>query len=85
MKTNTFTNREVNDVSFRYPIPGECVVKLGEHEIWVANYPYAAFCIAYSRQGRPSRLTIMRARRKLEYDALPLTDKRDIKLDDLIK
>jgi hypothetical protein len=46
-----------------------CIVKLGNYEIWVANYPYAAFTCHYPEiAGRPKRLTILRARKKLKKD-----------------
>lgn len=52
----------------------KCTAKLGSREIWIANHPYASFT-RYSRysffggeSGRPSRLTIYKAKQKLERD-----------------
>ena len=41
---------------------------LGDQEIWVANYPYAAFKPFVDRSVRPSRVTIFKAKMKLKHD-----------------
>ncbi len=69
--------------------------KLGEYNIWIHNYPYAAFRPESSRHNslsvtphdrfafssRPSRLTIIKANRKLKFDLLGKQDKRALLLD----
>ncbi len=69
--------------------------KLGEYNIWIHNYPYAAFRPESSRlnslsvtphdrftfSSRPSRLTIIKANRKLKFDLLGKQDKRALLLD----
>lgn len=48
----------------------EYTAKLNNEEIWIANHPYASFTkysLGYDRK-RPSRYTILKAKRKLEYD-----------------
>lgn len=51
---------------------GECTAKLGNNLIWIANHPYASFqSYGYNiskESGRPSKLTIIRAKRKLDKD-----------------
>lgn len=43
--------------------------RLGSNEIWVTNYPYGSFTGSVDgKKVRPSRLTILRARRKLKKD-----------------
>lgn len=68
--------------------------KLGEYNIWIYNYPYAAFRPESSRfnslsvsphgfafSSRPSRLTIIKANRKLKFDLLCKQDKRAVLLE----
>lgn len=43
---------------------------LGSCEIWIANYPYAAFCPRNYMKLRPSRRTILRAHKKLIHDLI---------------
>ncbi len=77
MKSNTF-------------IDMGCFSALGNEYIWVDNHPYASFT-RYNRNipfqtwnpSRPSRLTIVRARRKYREDILSNEDKRNIKLKKL--
>lgn len=68
--------------------------KLGDYSMWTENHPYASFIPQSYRmtmpnwqitptgvgRGRPSRVTIIRARRKWKMDILPIEDKRDILL-----
>jgi len=42
--------------------------KLGDTEIWVTNYPYA--CFRNKLNKRPSRLTILRAKKQFDRDKL---------------
>lgn len=48
----------------------DCTAKLGDWEIWIANHPYASFTDHSFRNipGRPSKLTIYKAKQKLERD-----------------
>lgn len=42
-------------------------VKIGNHVVWICNYPYAAFSIKYGKKIlMPSRFTVLKARRKLD-------------------
>jgi hypothetical protein len=43
--------------------------EIGGHEVWVANHPYASFTLR-RHEVRPSRATILRAKRKLIADVL---------------
>jgi len=45
---------------------------LGKCEVWVANHPYASFTPPYLDSVRPSRLTIIRAQRKLVEDVIKM-------------
>lgn len=42
--------------------------KLGDTIVWVANHPYASFTKFLRQSGRPSRITIYKARKKLLSD-----------------
>lgn len=42
--------------------------KLCGHTIWVENYPYSCFVPPHDSKFRASRLTILRARRKLQRE-----------------
>ena len=71
---------------------------LGDYSIWIHNYPYAAFRPEsdtlnllsitpnnrFAFSSRPSRLTIIKARRKLKFDLLCKQDKRAVLLDKII-
>jgi hypothetical protein len=57
-------------------------IKLGPTRLWIANYPYAAFTYP-NRSGRPSRLTILRAKRKMKHDLTDIDKIRDRKLKQL--
>ena len=70
-------DKELNDLMERYDFEAEphsythLVVKLGNKEIWVGNHPYASFTDYSSFRnisGRPSKLTIYKAKQKLERD-----------------
>jgi len=67
MRKHKFSNR------------GNCTAMLGPVTVWIENHPYASFteCVTQggyfisTLPGRPSRLTILRARRKIiEEDVL---------------
>lgn len=46
-----------------------CSAILGNEEIWIANHPYASFTNGFNKEsGRPSRLTIYKAYKKLIKD-----------------
>ncbi len=47
----------------------EHTAKLGDTEIWIANYPFACFRKRYADK-RPSRLTILRAKKQFDRDKL---------------
>jgi hypothetical protein len=53
---------------------GECTAKLGDTKIWITNYPYASFLSSPHRpfSTRPSRLTILRAKKQFDGDKLRL-------------
>jgi hypothetical protein len=66
-------DKELNDLMERYDFEAytHLVVKLGDKEIWVGNHPYASFTDYSSFRnisGRPSKLTIYKAKQKLERD-----------------
>jgi hypothetical protein len=70
-------DKELNDLMKRYDFEAtphsytHLVVKLGNKEIWVGNHPYASFTDYSSFRnisGRPSKLTIYKAKQKLERD-----------------
>lgn len=42
--------------------------KLGKHEVWIANMPYATGLTMFYQSSRPSRLTILRIRRKMSIE-----------------
>lgn len=44
--------------------------KIGGHEVWIANHPYASFSLHQHPQVRPSRAVILRAGDKLVADTL---------------
>jgi hypothetical protein len=51
--------------------------KLGEYKIWIENDPYASFTVCdynFKSRYRASRLTILRAGRKLNNDILEYID-----------
>lgn len=43
---------------------------LGDTEIWITNYPYAVGIRDYKQASRPSRLTILKMRKKLIKDLI---------------
>lgn len=51
------------DSGYTFEDVNEHHARIGDYEVWIANHPYASFTV----QGdiRPSRVTIMRARRVL--------------------
>ena len=55
---------------------GECTAKLGDTKIWVANHPYTSFSPSslppIDSSSRPSRLTILRAKKQFDRDKLRL-------------
>jgi len=58
---------------------GECTAKLGDTKIWITNYPYASFSLprpflspSFVSSSRPSRLTILRAKKQFDRDKLRL-------------
>ena len=55
---------------------GECTAKLGDTKIWITNHPYASFCPSslppIDSSSRPSRLTILRAKKQFDRDKLRL-------------
>lgn len=69
-------DKELNDLMGRYDFETEphsysnLIVKLGDKQIWVGNHPYASFTDYSVRNipGRPSKLTIYKAKQKLERD-----------------
>lgn len=69
-------DKELNDLMERYDFETEphsythLIVKLGDKQIWVGNHPYASFTDYSVRNipGRPSKLTIYKAKQKLERD-----------------
>jgi hypothetical protein len=69
-------DKELNDLMERYDFEAEphsythLIVKLGNKQIWVGNHPYASFTDYSVRNipGRPSKLTIYKAKQKLERD-----------------
>lgn len=62
-------DRELNELMrtnlFEYI--DQCEAKIGNKRIWIANHPYASFT-NINCDGRPSRLTILRARRNYLAD-----------------
>ena len=50
-----------------FTIIGQHTAKLGPIDLWICNYPYASYR-SPSRSYRPSRLTIVRCRKKLKKD-----------------
>ena len=50
---------------------GDYTSKLGDTEIWITNYPFACFRKRYVNK-RPSRLTILRAKKQFDRDKLRL-------------
>lgn len=64
---------------------------LGGITMWVENHPYASFTMPKKNNqhifdfagGRPSRLTIIRAKRKWKYDLLGVGEKRELQLSKL--
>src|ERR1035437_7534762 len=61
-----------------------CSANLGNNVIWVANHPYASFVpvVPNDNRHRPSRLTIIRAMRKFEFECvISKSEKRNIRLD----
>jgi hypothetical protein len=50
---------------------GDYTSKLGDTEIWITNYPFACFRKRYINK-RPSRLTILRAKKQFDRDKLRL-------------
>lgn len=88
METHNF--EYLDDYIYRYKgkIPNRPhYVKLGGVTIWVENYPYASFVrsnvgsILFEGSRRPSRLTIIRANRKMLKDLLPKEEKRKLTLE----
>jgi hypothetical protein len=68
-------NKIMNDNKF-IPVDGY-VAKLGEYVIWIANDPYASFTLYNYNchlNYRVSRLTILRAGRKLNNDIFEYID-----------
>lgn len=49
---------------------GAFTAYLGSVEIWIANYPYSVGIREVSCSSRPSRLTIVRMKKKLRCDTL---------------
>lgn len=87
-------DRKLNELMSKHPGNYYTDTKLGEYDIWIYNYPYAAFRPSSTRlslstiphddrfvfSSRPSRLTIIKAKRKLDFDLLCKQDKRAVLL-----
>ena len=58
MKENKFVKNTYSD----------CHAQLGNERFWIENYPYSCFESDTYENLRPSRLTILRAKRKLDKD-----------------
>ena len=58
--------------------------KIGNAKVWIANHPYASFtCRDFPNKyfyGRPSRMTIYRARKKLMFETFENHKKNTIKI-----
>ncbi len=79
-------NKLMNENEFvMYDMRYTC--ELGDSVIWVSNHPYASFIEynTFNKEVRASRLTIIKANRKFNYDIKSIEDKRDIRLNKLIK
>jgi hypothetical protein len=78
-------DEELNELMSKYKFEedGEHHIKLGSARLWISNYPYAAFTYHPNRSGRPSRLTILRAKRKMKHDLTNIDKIRDRKLKQL--
>lgn len=67
-------NKELNRLMNEYSFTNieEHTTKLGDTTIWISNHPYASFTnynsFGSDRTGRPSKLTIYKAKQKLERD-----------------
>jgi len=61
--------------------------KLGNHHIWLGSYPfsYGLQNRAYHVGDRPSRYTIWKIRKRVKLDLMSKEDKRDLKLNKLLK
>ena len=58
-------------VNHKFVSVDDYAAKLGDCEFWITNYPFAAFRLyglSVNNYKRPSRLTILRAKRKLDKD-----------------
>lgn len=64
-------DKELNELMDKYPFRyiSDFDAKLGAQEIWIENHPYASFR-PDSRPICPSRMTIVRAKRKLDRDTI---------------
>jgi len=51
----------------------EHTARIGGHEVWIANHPYASFTLR-RHDVRPSRTTIYRAQKKLMRDLFSLAN-----------
>jgi hypothetical protein len=70
-------NRLLDEHTFSDISSHECTAKLGDTEIWVANYPFVCFkALPFTgligSNIRPSRLTILRAKKVFDRDKLRL-------------
>jgi hypothetical protein len=66
-----------NEISTHY-------IKIANKQIWIENYPYAAFTSHDVSGVRPSRFTILRAKRKMKYDLLSKEEKRNFILEEIL-
>lgn len=57
------------------------LTQIGGYELWIANYPYAAF---HYNGVRPSRKTIRRAKKRMKMDTMPLPDVRNEKINEIL-
>lgn len=53
----------------RFVRRSDCTAMIGHHTVWIANHPYASFT-NQELSVRPSRMTILKAHRKLLADFL---------------
>jgi hypothetical protein len=75
---------ELNSLLTNYPFTdiGDYHAKLGSTNIWIRNHPYASFRKSASGSYRPSRLTILKAKKLLDRQIELM--KGDVNFDRLI-
>ncbi len=64
--------------------PTGCSAKIGKHEVWIENHPYASFTPYQGLKYRPSRATILRAMDHLVKDVLEAAQEQQYNTSSLV-